>query len=1123
MIGSRFARASLSLLLCFSLTPATAFGLDAATETPAVLDEPTETQTPSNETDESATPEEPAESPAPQELAQPRSGLTGTGTAEDPYLVGSVEDLELLRDIMNAEPSIHVKMTSSISVGEWTPFFPSSGYITEAFSGVFDGCGHSITNMKVNATKANVGFFGGINGATIKNLHVSGTVSSSKSYVGGIVGKMQWGTLVGCSFSGNVSCTKSDGYAGGLIGGSVTTSSSISGCYNAGSVSGGVAGGIVGFAKYTTIESSYNTGAVHGTKRAGGITGQLQNNGSIAHCYNTGTISGSAFASDIVDFLYSSSTIASCGYVARISGDGTGKVDTESCVQSDDPTVLHAILGGTVPGPVDPDDPGPTPGPRPDEPDPDAPPAGDKTLDEIAASLSTLYPEFGRDTNVVEMIRAKHPNITVTLESVEKANAADNCSNIDQTGNITYFYADPDDFRGQWFGSYRITVALSLGDATTEKTIPVTVYWDAQKVKDMLTTDVLSQIGLGDLTNVSTDLSLPKVASGKLWAQITWTSSDPSVISVSTENQGTADTLFAPYVGKVKCGETPKDVTLTAKVVFQRTATGEPEISVEQTYPVHVDSLDGAKSQQIKSELMAKLDAGFSKVGLRDYVTGKQIRPDADGIYTAENDIQLPTTSDFGVDGKHYPITLASSDPEVLTVPEVRNGARVSVLRPMNKSGLTRAASMAGVATLSVSLSDRDTDVKATKEFTIRVKPIELSELMSEYELMEQAKRHYFDGLNADANPSANEVTANLSPFFEVYADNSGKLVWVRDNAQKKNTGIVPVAQNGWEELGLWRLFRSSNAKVVSHENLLVSRQAEPKIVTIKSVLSHEVYGKYGELYAKDPVRYAQYKDFAPLYGQEVSAQVLVRGTNNPSLASARTAAVNANFAVTDGSRVLYSGIYQGLPEGTTAWDVFKQMVPAGKYQHKGSYVSSITGPDGIMLAEKSRGLKSGWLYSVNGTMPNVSLGNYVLENGDELVLFFTDDGSAYGHWEWPNATDGSGAPDPDGTQDPEVLNPDEPLQNPNVPELANWTKVSNVKEGDQVLITSSDGMTRTVQPLMVADDAYVPLASGDSFEVLGTTDGADVVPWWDYWWLILIGAAAGVGITVLARRPKKQ
>ena len=84
----------------------------------------------------------------------------------------------------------------------------------------------------------------------------------------------------------------------------------------------------------------------------------------------------------------------------------------------------------------------------------------------------------------------------------------------------------------------------------------------------------------------------------------------------------------------------------------------------------------------------------------------------------------------------------------------------------MGTGSLARSANMEGLATLSVSLSDKDTGVKATKDFTIRVKPIELSDLASEFDLMEQAKQHYFDGLNAGANPSANEVTVNLSPFF---------------------------------------------------------------------------------------------------------------------------------------------------------------------------------------------------------------------------------------------------------------------------------------------------------------------------------------------------------------------
>ena len=317
--------------------------------------------------------------------------------------------------------------------------------------------------------------------------------------------------------------------------------------------------------------------------------------------------------------------------------------------------------------------------------------------------------------------------------------------------------------------------------------------------------------------------------------------------------------------------------------------------------------------------------------------------------------------------------------------------------------------------------------------------------------------------------------------------------------------------------------------------------------VTIKSVLSHKVYGKYGKLYAEDPITYAQYKDLAALYNQEVSAEILVRGTSNPLMAMARRAPVDVNFAVTDGSRVLYSGKYKQLPEGTTAWDVFKQMVPAGNYQHKGSYVSSITGPDGTVLAEKSRGPNSGWLYSVNGTTPSVGLAGYTLEDGDKLVLFFTDDGSAYGHWEWPSVdgspsegSQGSGtsspAPEgsqgsgtsstaPEGSQGSGTSSTEQPGYEPDTPdafELVNWVKAPGVKEGDQVLITSSDGTSRIAQPLVVFEDAYVPLASGESYEIVEADLETAEAEWWHFYLVVLIIAIIGIGTTAVVRLWKK-
>lgn len=97
-------------------------------------------------------------------------------------------------------------------------------------------------------------------------------------------------------------------------------------------------------------------------------------------------------------------------------------------------------------------------------------------------------------------------------------------------------------------------------------------------------------------------------------------------------------------------------------------------------------------------------------------------------------------------------------------------------------------------------------------------------------------------------------------------------MVWVRDMKDMKGYGIVPTPIEGWEELEAWRLFKSSNPNVISHENLLVTRQEEPKNVVITSYLSSEALGKYGELYQIDTVKYAKYSELADLYYQEVTA-----------------------------------------------------------------------------------------------------------------------------------------------------------------------------------------------------------------------------------------------------------
>ena len=84
------------------------------------------------------------------------------------------------------------------------------------------------------------------------------------------------------------------------------------------------------------------------------------------------------------------------------------------------------------------------------------------------------------------------------------------------------------------------------------------------------------------------------------------------------------------------------------------------------------------------------------------------------------------------------------------------------------------------------------------------------------------------------------------------------------------------------------------------------------------------------------------------------------------------------------------------LPEGATVFDVFRQMLAAEGYTYECAdqycYVQAITAPDGTRVAELSKGQNSGWLFRVNGDIPEVAMDASRLEDGDEIEVFFTAD-----------------------------------------------------------------------------------------------------------------------------------
>ena len=325
------------------------------------------------------------------------------GTANNPYKIFTATQLKNFAVAVNtgSEQSAHAKLMNNINLSSvcgaelsngqpvsWAPIGNSS---SNSYEGTFNGNGHTIENLYINNTSSDYqGLFGRVNGGTVQNLTVSGSVNSSGDYVGGIVGNNSgtfencaftgsvsgdWyvggvvgnnngGTVTGCIFSGSGSVSVTGSYSvGGVVGKNSGSNGSVEKCHNTGSVSGSRedVGGVVGDNE-GTVENCYNTGAVSGLdsgtgNRVGGVVGD--NGGNVENCYNTGTVNVIGNSSAVggvvgrndssVQNCYNTGTVTgSGGRVGGVVGWNSGNVT--NCYNTDSITVTGS--GGRVGGVV---------------------------------------------------------------------------------------------------------------------------------------------------------------------------------------------------------------------------------------------------------------------------------------------------------------------------------------------------------------------------------------------------------------------------------------------------------------------------------------------------------------------------------------------------------------------------------------------------------------------------------------------------------------------------------------------------------------------------------------------------------------------------------------------------
>jgi len=312
-------------------------------ESPGTPEEPAQPETSEQpEQPEQPEGEEQTSAPqlAPQSAAIAVQALSGSGTAENPYLITSAEDFAAITSSNN---SGYFKLTSDITVTK-----PCG----TTFRGTFDGDGHTVT-LTLNVTSGNAGLFGETGGgAVIKNLtvdaDVTSTAGSNYAATAGLVGKVSGSTTVeNCGVTGtasNTSTSSSPVYVGGLIGYltgncTVTNSYSQATVSNTNSASSSSTGGFLGKTSnyYTlTVKNCYSSGDVTANKGyAGGFTGYVYCSSSYKHiyenCYAAGTVQVTGASSNACGFAYSYAysgyTFTHCYYNNSANTSGCNRSD----------------------------------------------------------------------------------------------------------------------------------------------------------------------------------------------------------------------------------------------------------------------------------------------------------------------------------------------------------------------------------------------------------------------------------------------------------------------------------------------------------------------------------------------------------------------------------------------------------------------------------------------------------------------------------------------------------------------------------------------------------------------------------------------------------------------------
>ena len=231
------------------------------------------------------------------------AAFEGAGTAENPYLIKSADDLKTLAEKVNkgetGYASAVYKQTAEINLEgsaekQWTPI----GTSAHKFTGTFIGTGYTISNLYIDdANLENAGLFGYIaDPANLDGITLDGAVVTGKSDIGTIAGAAFTGTAQNCTVKGKIT-VKGNYKVGGMFGGGYVklsnckveaeAGSTVTGIFKDDNLEGDNVGGLIGFRGEGNIKTegcSVSGVTVAGTRKVGGLIGSAYADNTVENC-----------------------------------------------------------------------------------------------------------------------------------------------------------------------------------------------------------------------------------------------------------------------------------------------------------------------------------------------------------------------------------------------------------------------------------------------------------------------------------------------------------------------------------------------------------------------------------------------------------------------------------------------------------------------------------------------------------------------------------------------------------------------------------------------------------------------------------------------------------------------